>query len=99
MLGDMLELGMCSPAEHYRIGRIAAEKADLVFAYGTNGPRVVSGALTGGMSGENAKAFVDRDTLASALKRTVKPGDVLLFKGSHGMHMELALEKFLKDET
>ena len=37
VLGDMLELGDCAPAEHYRIGRIAAEKADLVFAYGPNG--------------------------------------------------------------
>ncbi|MBR6793140.1 MAG: UDP-N-acetylmuramoyl-tripeptide--D-alanyl-D-alanine ligase, partial [Clostridia bacterium] len=34
VLGDMLELGDCSQAEHYKIGRIAAENADLVFAYG-----------------------------------------------------------------
>ena len=32
VLADMLELGDCAQAEHYRIGRIAAEKADLVFA-------------------------------------------------------------------
>ena len=31
--------------------------------------------------------------------RLAKQGDVMLFKGSHGMHMELALEKFLKDDT
>lgn len=36
MLGDMLELGDCTQAEHYRVGRIAAEKADFVFAYGPN---------------------------------------------------------------
>ncbi|MBQ7567143.1 MAG: UDP-N-acetylmuramoyl-tripeptide--D-alanyl-D-alanine ligase [Oscillospiraceae bacterium] len=35
VLGDMLELGNRSWAEHYRIGRIAAKKADLIFAYGT----------------------------------------------------------------
>ena len=27
-----------------------------------------------------------------------KPGDVLLFKASHGMHLELVLEAFLKEE-
>ena len=36
--------------------------------------------------------------MAKALKRTAKPGDVLLFKASHGMHLELVLEEFLKQE-
>ena len=95
VLGDMLELGMRAPAEHYRIGRIAAEQADLLFAYGPNSERVVSGAITGGMKAANARGFEDRQALASTLKSLAKPGDVLLFKGSHGMHMELALELFL----
>ena len=94
----MLELGACSQAEHYRVGRIAAEKADIVLAYGPNGCRVISGALTGGMPDARAKAFEDRKELVAALKRMSKPGDVILFKGSHGMHMELALELFLKEE-
>jgi UDP-N-acetylmuramyl pentapeptide synthase len=99
VLGDMLELGKCAPAEHYRIGRIVAECADMLFAYGPNGPRVVSGAVTGGMSAERALAFDDRVQLAATLKSHAKPGDVLLFKGSHGMHMELALELFLSSEA
>ena len=99
VLGDMLELGVCAQAEHYRVGRIAAENADFVLAYGPNSDRVISGALTGGMKESKALAFTDRDRLIDALKRTAKPGDVLLFKGSHGMHMELALEGFLKEDT
>ncbi len=98
VLGDMLELGMSAAAEHYKIGRLAAEKADLVFAYGPNSERVVSGALTGGMSGDRAMAFADRNELVRELKCLAKPGDVLLFKGSHGMHMELALELFFTKE-
>ena len=99
VLGDMLELGVCSQAEHYRIGRIAAEKADIVLAYGPNRSRVISGAMTGGMPSERARSFEDRGAMAATLKGLVKPGDVILFKGSHGMHMELVLEDFLKDET
>ena len=99
VLGDMLELGASTQAEHYRIGRIAAEKAQLLFAYGPNGDRVISGAITGGMPDTRAMAFDDHDKLASVLRRMVKPGDVILFKGSRGMHMERALEKFLQDET
>ena len=33
-----------------------------------------------------------------ALKKAAKPGDVILFKGSHGMHLELVLEAFLNKE-
>ena len=98
VLGDMLELGVCTQAEHYKIGRVAAECADVVLAYGPNSSRVVSGALTGGMPNAMAGAFEDREKLVEALKRLAKPGDVLLFKGSRGMHMELALELFLQED-
>ena len=98
VLGDMLELGDCAWAEHYKIGRIAAECAQLVYAYGPNAMRVVGGALTGGMSETKARAFETREEMARTLKAVVKPGDVMLFKGSHGMHMELVLEAFLKEE-
>ncbi len=99
VLGDMLELGVCTQAEHYRVGRIAAEKADFLLAYGPNGVRVISGALTGGMPDNRARAYTDRDQLVAALKRTVKPGDVLLVKGSRGMHMERILEQFMQERT
>ena len=45
-----------------------------------------------------ARAYEDRESLIRDLKRAAKPGDVLLFKGSRGMHMELVLEGFLKEE-
>ena len=98
VLGDMLGLGVCPQAEHYRIGRIAAEKADVILAYGPNSGRIANGAITGGMSEAKALAFDDRTKLADTLKRIAKPGDVILIKGSRGMHMELVLEQFLKDE-
>lgn len=97
VLGDMLELGSSTQAEHYRVGRIAVGKADLVFAYGPNAVRVRSGCITGGMPERKVKDFQDPETLISALRREAKPGDVLLFKGSHGMHMETILEGFLAD--
>ena len=99
VLGDMLELGVCAPAEHYRLGRIAAEKADVLIAYGPLSARTVSGAITGGMATHLARAFEDRDAAVSALKRMARPGDVLLVKGSRGMRMELILDRFLQDET
>ena len=98
VLGDMLEVGDCAQAEHYKIGRIAAEKADMVFAFGPHAGRVLDGTITGGMPENMGRAFESREELAAALRRAVKPGDVILCKGSHGMHLEKVLEAFLKEE-
>ena len=98
VLGDMLELGTCTQAEHYRVGRIAAEKADIVLAYGPNAARGGGGCLTGGMTEKTAQAFTEIDQITAALERLVKPGDYILVKGSHGMHMEKILDAFLKNE-
>ena len=98
VLGEMLELGVCTQAEHYKVGRLAAERADLLFAYGPNSSRVLKGAITGGMPDTKVQAFEDRQRLVAALKQHIKPGDVLLFKGSRGMQMDVVLDLFLNEE-
>lgn len=95
VLGDMLELGVTAQAEHYKLGQLVAEKADMVFAYGDNSRRVVAGAVENGLPGEYARNYTSHTALAADLRRNAKPGDVLLFKGSHGMHMEKVLDLFL----
>ena len=98
VLGDMLELGACTQAEHYKLGRIVAEQADVLLAYGPNSVRILNGARTGGMPDTRARAFTDRARLVDVLKQMVKPGDVILFKGSRGMRMELIVDLFLQKE-
>ena len=97
VLGDMLELGSRAMAEHYRVGRLAAVAADLVLAYGNHSDRVVTGAVTGGMSTKHAMHFDDQSNMAQTLFHKAKPGDVLLFKGSRGMKMELVMKEFLEE--
>ena len=96
VLGDMLELGSRAMAEHYRVGRLAAATADLVLTYGEHSERIVTGAITGGMSSKFAIHFEDQEDMASTLKRLARTGDVILFKGSRGMHMEKVLKAFLE---
>ena len=98
VLGDMLELGACTQAEHYKLGRIVAEQADVLLAYGPNSVRILNGARTGGMPDTRARAFTDRERLVDVLKQMAKPGDVILFKGSRGMRMELIVDLFLQKE-
>lgn len=99
VLGDMLELGACTPAVHYRIGRMAAQKSDYVFAYGPNAARVVSGCITGGMDGVHTQAFTDKQKLMDTLRFVLKPGDSILVKGSHGMHMEQIVDALTEGKT
>lgn len=96
VLGDMMELGCVSSAEHYRIGRLAAKKGiDLILAYGANASRVIAGAITGGIPYQHAASYDDQDQLIHELRTRAQPGDVLLFKGSRGMKMERVLNQFL----
>ena len=97
VLGDMLELGSCTQAEHYKVGRLAAEKADVLFSFGPNSSKMVKGAITGGMSAVNARAFENREKLTDVLTQISRPGDVILVKGSRGMRMELILDAFLNN--
>lgn len=99
ILGDMLELGNRSSAEHYRIGRLAASKVDMLLTYGKNSARTITGAITGGMSTKNAEHFDTHEELARVLRMRVQDGDVLLFKGSRGMKMEHVLELFLNEQS
>ncbi len=93
VLGDMLELGACAPDAHRSVGAIAAKNADLILAYGPLAHYVREGA------NGNCQIFDDRAVMANALRQLANSGDTLLFKGSHGMHMELVLDQFLKEET
>ena len=99
VLGDMLELGNRSSAEHYRIGRLAAQKADLLFTYGAHSVRTVTGAITGGMPPKNTEHFDTHEDLVRMLKMRAAEGDVILFKGSRGMKMERSLQLFLGEES
>jgi UDP-N-acetylmuramoyl-tripeptide--D-alanyl-D-alanine ligase len=98
VLGDMLELGNHANAEHYRIGRVAAYKADLLLTYGPLMQKTIEGAVTGGISQRNAMNFESQEELLNVLRSRAKPGDVLLFKGSHGMHMEKILKAFMDEQ-
>ena len=98
VLGDMLELGSRAMAEHYRVGRLAAAAADVILAYGKHSERIITGAVTGGMSTKTAVHYDDQSEMAQALARAAKPGDVLLFKGSRGIKMERVMKEFLEQQ-
>ena len=88
--GEMLELGEHGPALHAACGRAAAEAGlDLVAGVQGNAEHLAAAACTGGV----ASLFLPNAAAAGRwLKQTLQPGDVVLVKGSRGVHMERVME-------
>ncbi len=98
VLGDMLELGDEGPAMHLEIGRYLVEMGVTeLFTFGTLSRFINQGAREKGMKRERAHHFLDFNLLCAELIKNLQPGDTLLVKGSHGMHLERVYE-FLKDK-
>jgi UDP-N-acetylmuramoyl-tripeptide--D-alanyl-D-alanine ligase len=88
--GEMLELGDHGPALHAACGRAAAAAGlDLVAGVQGNAEYLAAAACAGGV----ASLFLpDAETAGRWLKQTLQPGDVVLVKGSRGVHLERAIE-------
>ena len=83
VLGDMLELGEAGPSEHAALAPDVARSADLVFTCGKL-MRHLSDALPGGT---RAVEGADAASLAPIVAAALRPGDVVLVKGSLGSRM------------
>jgi UDP-N-acetylmuramoyl-tripeptide--D-alanyl-D-alanine ligase len=88
--GEMLELGEHGPALHTACGHAAAEAGlDLVVGVQGNAQHLAAAACAGGV----ASLFLpDAATAGRWLLHNLHPGDVVLIKGSRGVHLESAIE-------
>ena len=87
VVGDMRELGAMTHDAHWALGREAGNRhIDALFALGDLAPVVVEGGREAGI--DQAWAYADWDALTGALQAYLKPGDLMLIKGSRGIAME-----------
>ena len=94
VLGDMLELGAITPKAHEEVGRVAAALGvDGLFCFGPFAKHIRTGAIRAGMHEGSARHFDDKTRLSGTLRSFLRPGDVVLIKGSRGMRMEEILER------
>lgn len=98
-LGDMLELGRYSVAEHERIGELAAKQCDLLLAVGIRSRAIAAKARASGMSEGQVLTFDDARAAAEALEAVVAQGDAILIKGSQSVRMERIAEALLADPS
>ncbi|MFO1094396.1 MAG: UDP-N-acetylmuramoyl-tripeptide--D-alanyl-D-alanine ligase [Planctomycetaceae bacterium] len=92
--GDMLELGPQSAEFHAGVGLEAVRcGVTRIVALGAQAAQLAGSAKNAGMDAGCLGACRDMDTLNLLLDCWLEPGDVILVKGSRGMHMEQVVEQ------
>ncbi|MDR0898956.1 MAG: UDP-N-acetylmuramoyl-tripeptide--D-alanyl-D-alanine ligase [Lactobacillaceae bacterium] len=92
VLGDMLELGELSIEQHQRlIEPINNSNIDEVYLIGSIFPQI-SSQLT-----KNVHTYqkAELQKLSADLENAVEPNDLMLLKGSHGIHLEKVLANLI----
>ena len=93
VLSDMLELGKHARILHKMTGEyVGASAADALYCFGSDAKYYIDGALKKGMSEDSCHFYEDKQEMIAALKKELKEGDVVLFKGSRGMKLEEAVD-------
>jgi UDP-N-acetylmuramoyl-tripeptide--D-alanyl-D-alanine ligase len=96
VLGEMLELGHASEELHRQVGRYAAQHGvNLLIGVRGEARFMVDGALEAGLANADARFFANPAEAGDFARRAARAGDAVLFKGSRGVKVEQALERFL----
>ena len=95
LLGDMLELGPKAVRLHRQIGRLAASlNLDYLLAVGEYSKFLIKAASDGGLKKDRALHFENVEQAVARLSSLPKK-TAILFKGSRGMRLDLAVKKML----
>ncbi len=86
VLGDMLELGPDAAALHANVGREAAAHGIQVLV--AVGPLSAYTARAAAAAGVSETIELGEDEAPARVSALVRPGDIVLVKGSHGMRMQ-----------
>lgn len=94
ILGDMFELGDHASPEHKKIGGIVARTGvDLLVGVGRRGRDLCQGAVRAGFSKDKAFFFPHLNGRScERIHSLLERGDLVLVKGSRGMHLERLVE-------
>jgi len=95
VLGDMLELGDFSQSEHTNLARAVGDSADLLYACGP-WMKYLYDAVPSEQRGAYAP---DSIALAPLVREAVRPGDVVLVKGSFGSRMHAIVQALEADHA
>ena len=91
--GEMLELGSGSPNMHLAVGRICPENGvDWLIAVQGDARLMVEGAVLAGLPAGRTRFFATPEEVGEFCGAMLEPGDVVLVKGSRGVHLEKVVD-------
>jgi len=95
VLGEMLELGRHALPLHRECGEAAAGASlGLLFTIGQEGARALAGAaIAAGMPATSVRQFETSEEAAAEIAGTLRPGDLVLVKGSRGTRTDLVADR------
>ncbi|HUF46883.1 MAG TPA: UDP-N-acetylmuramoyl-tripeptide--D-alanyl-D-alanine ligase [Vicinamibacterales bacterium] len=95
VLGEMLELGPAAREKHAACGRAAARAGvDVLVAIGgTVVDALVDGAVSAGLAADRIHRFASAVSAADTVASLVRPGDVVLVKGSRGTATDVVADR------
>ncbi|MFJ3905674.1 UDP-N-acetylmuramoyl-tripeptide--D-alanyl-D-alanine ligase [Streptomyces sp. NPDC090025] len=100
VLGEMRELGEDSRDGHAEVGRMAAESgAAVLIAVGREEADVLADAAHAANPALEVLRAADRDDALAVLRGLIRPGDVVLVKGSHSVGLEETAERLAEPDT
>ena len=95
IIGDMLELGDRTLSAHREAGRRAAGAATRLIAVGEQAEVVAAAAVAAGMPAAAVAQAADADRAAELALPLLRPGAVVLVKGSRGIGLDRLVQRLL----
>jgi UDP-N-acetylmuramoyl-tripeptide--D-alanyl-D-alanine ligase len=92
VLGDMFELGSYEEEGHRVVGGRAAQVVDKLVTVGPRARWIAEEALTDGMASADVYPVESNTDAIGVLQGLIRPGDIILVKGSRGMAMETIVD-------
>lgn len=96
-LGTMAELGAPSRKEHRLVGEHAAQLCDVLMTVGDAAKAIADSAVAAGMSRDRVFSFSTSEECGLFLQERMKPGDVILVKGSQSTRMERVVKEVMAE--
>jgi UDP-N-acetylmuramoyl-tripeptide--D-alanyl-D-alanine ligase len=99
ILGDMLELGAMSSAEHANLGAsVAQHGVSWLIAVGRHAEEVVEAAIAAGLPAQRTLIANSRLEAAKRVVNGLAPADVVLVKASRGLALDTVAEEILRQD-
>lgn len=97
VLGDMRELGEYTEKAHLAIGDLVFSSIKEIWTVGDSAKLIGEQAVKNGFDPKNIYNFEKSEEVGRSLQEHIRPGDLILVKGSQSLRMEKIVEEIMAE--